>query len=258
MAGRGTKAVSGAAAGAGIGGSVGGPIGAGVGAVIGGIGGFLFGDDEEPEFVAPSFADIDLETENPELYEELMKVYAANSELEKAYRNRISGPSYADRNEIANVMSGVNNRLSHQGLLGSSVGIAAAADADTLLRERIEERAMQEANALRSAWMNGMLNAANFKKGMQDSIMNSKLGQATANYNAAREDEAASNAMWSGIFNGGVALGANAINNAKMDDLYAKYKGSPAPGSPAPDFYVPSQPTSGPGSYDPDVPFFMR
>ncbi len=238
---------------------VGGPYGAIIGGALGFGAGMLQGDDKNPTFTAPSFSDIDLQTENPELYEELMKAYAAADEMENAYRARRAGPNYSDNAEMAEVNSGIQQRLAHQGLLGSSVGVAAAADADTMLRERINERAMQEAERLRAAWMAQQAGNANFKRQMQQDVMSGMMAEKTGQYQADREDLAANNQFYSGLFNGGMQMGGTALNNARMDDLYSKYRSPAVYGQPAPNYYAPTyQQQQAAPSYDPNVPFWMR
>ncbi len=258
MANRGQKALSTGAAGAGVGAQVGGGYGAIIGGAIGAGVGFFQGDDEEPTFTAPSFSDIDLQTENPELYEDLMEMYAQADALEREYLSRQAGPSYLDRAEIADVNSGIQNRMSHQGILGSSVGVAAAADADTMLREKINERAMQEAQQMKAAWFAQQNAAMNAKRAMQQDVMSGLMAEKTGQYTADREDVAANNQFYSGLFNGGMQMAGTAYNNDRMDQRMSMYR-TPAEWNSgyeqAPNFYAPS---SQPAGYDPNAPFWKR
>lgn len=268
------KAAGGASTGAAIGSVIPG-VGTAVGAGIGGLLGFFMGSDKEPEYISPSFADINLKNENPELYAELMRLQAMSDQAEAMYNQRRAGMTYSERQGLEEAMGNQAQQQANQGLLGSSAGAAMQADAEARLRDQIQQRAFQEQQALFGNMAQQRAAKANALMAAQNQIMGLKTHGADINYNQAMAEEQAANQFYSGLFNGGLGMLGQYQNMQGMKDIANMQYGQLGPnelptnipaglmseGPSAPQYYggVPSY--NSPGgmpSYNPSVPFWMR
>ena len=219
------KGIGMGASGAGIGASFGGPIGAAFGGGVGFLAGLFSGSDEEPQYISPSFADINLATENPELYKELMRMQASANEAERMYNQRRQGMTYTERAGLNEGLSNQVQQQANQGLLGSSAGAAMQADMEARLRDQIQRRAYQEQMGLFQNMAQQRAQQAGVLSGAQNQIMGLKTHGADQDYNQAMGNELAANQFYSGLFNGGLGMLGQYQN---MQNMQAMGNGQPA------------------------------
>lgn len=216
MADKGMGAVSGAAGGAALGGSVGGPYGAAIGAVGGGLYGFFSTPDD---YVSPSFSDINLQSENPELYAQILQLRAIQKQATDAYNARRLGMTDLEQRDLAAGLSNSRDIQSSQGLLGSSVGNSQMADTDARLRGAIANRALQEQGQL-FGQMQGAAQG-NFSATNQalNEIMAAKQGAAQMNYKTGMDQNAGNTAFIQSGLNAYQTASNNQNNEAFRQQL---------------------------------------
>lgn len=236
-----------AGSGAGIGMMVGGPIGAAIGGGLGFLGGLFSGSDKEPEYVSPSFADINLQNENPELYAELMRMQAMSDQAEQMYNQRRAGMTYGERQGLNEAMSNQAQQQANQGLLGSSAGAAMQADAEARLRDQIQQRAFQEQQALFNNLAQQRAAKANALMAAQNQIMGLKTHGADVNYNQAMAEDQAANQFYSGLFNGGLGMLGQYQNMQGLKDIAKMQYGQLGPNE-LPTNIPAGIPSEGPGT----------
>lgn len=221
----------GAGAGFAIGGPVGGLMGAGLG---GGISNALFGGPGD----APTYGDINLQKENPELWKELEELKAATSEYQSALTRRRSGPTPNEMIQKREAEDQIQAGLANRGLVGSSAGTGLMADAEARLSAQIQERAFQEEQQLMAAKTQAQAQYLNSLQGGLHMAMEPRM----ASYQNDQQEDMAKNQLYSGLFNSGLALyGMN------------KFYGSNKLGPPSPEF----NPYGGSPSSQLDKPFSM-
>lgn len=207
--------LAGAAAGFAIGGPSGAMIGYGAGGALGG----MLGDDA---YSAPSFADIDLASANPQLWAELQRMNATVGEAERLYNARRQGPTEMEMRNYGQARSNLQDQQAYQGLLGTSAGLSNEADVDSRLQASIRERAFQEEQALlqnlgsqRSQYAQAVMNA-------QNQVMNPQMQASQMNFQQQQDNNASKNQFYSGMFNAGLGMYGNEQNMARMDAQMAK------------------------------------
>lgn len=202
------------ATGAGIGASFGGPIGAGVGGGLGLLAGLFMGGDQEVEpYQAPSFSDINLKKENPDLYKELMVLKQQETMAEDAYNARRAGPTALEQQQIRDAQAGAASNASARGLLGTSVGQSSQQSAENRIRNEIMDRAYQEAQQLQGVANQRQLQYMQGLGGAQNAVMQNKLHEAEINHGQAIQEDQAGNQFYSGLFNAGLSGIANGLNS---------------------------------------------
>ncbi len=215
-----------AGTGAAVGGTVGavagsyfGPVGTVAGGALGGAVGGLFDESDVGPYKSPSFSDIDLAKENPELYAELMKVSAAADEAQALYDQRNRGMSNLEAQQYASAKSNSEARLANQGLLGTSAGSSAQAGVEQQVLAQIAARAVQEQQAL--AQNNQAAHSALFQDYMaaQNQVVNPMQNAAYANWQNANQIHQGNNQFYGGLINGGMALAGNAYNMNQMQGM---------------------------------------
>lgn len=181
------------------------------------------GDDQ---YKGVDYRDIDLKNENPELYQELLKMRLQANEAEKMYNARRQGMTDLEQRELGQDRSHQEQVLANQGLLGTSVGNDMAADYDAKLRGSIAERALREQQALYSNMVSARQNEIGDFRQAQNDIVQAKTGKAQTNFAANRENQAAQNQFISGVVGGAANLYGNYQNQNQnqqlMDQLYAR------------------------------------
>lgn len=116
---------------------------------IGGLGslfGMLKGTPD-----APSYADLDLAKENPDLWKELQRLQAVNRQYDDMFAARRAGANASELAQLAQGRSQVQDQLANRGLIGSSAGTSMQAGADAQMQGQIQERAFQEMMAMQQA-----------------------------------------------------------------------------------------------------------
>ncbi len=172
-------AASGAVGGAATGAAIGGPYGAAIGAVGGGLYGLFSTTDD---YTSPSFSDINLASENPELYQQVLQLRALQQQAQSAYNARRIGMTDLEQRDLAQGLSNSRDIQSSQGLLGSSVGNSQMADTNARLRGSIANRALQEQGQLFGQLQGATQNAYNGTNQALQEIMAQKMGQSQMNY----------------------------------------------------------------------------
>lgn len=208
--------ILGGAAGAVGGGLIGGPGGALAGASIGaGVGG-IFGNSGAGQFQSPAFSDINLATENPELYQQIMQLSQVADQAEAQYQQRAQGPTAYENNELNLARSQSQNQLASQGLLGTSAGLSAEQGTQQQVQAQIAQRAMQQQQMdLQQALASRQAVAQATAQGQQQ-VFNPMMQQAKMNYGNAQQQSQAQNQLYSGIMQGGIGLAGNLYNNAQL------------------------------------------
>lgn len=211
--------------GGGIGGAfIGGPGGAIAGAGAGGaLGGMADGSDE---YTAPSFADIDLASANPELWKQLQQISAQADEAEKLYHARQQGMTYAEKTGLQSGLSNIAHTQAQRGQLGSAVGNAQQADAEARIRSSIAQRAFQEQQALQQNAMQQRQQYAQQFLGAQQAVLNPMQQAAQMNFQSNQANNQAQNQFYSGLFNAGAGLYGQ---NQNIDAMSAYRQNNPSP-----------------------------
>lgn len=209
----------GSLAGAGIGFATGGPMGAFVGSGAGGaLGNILSGSDE---YSAPSFSDIDLQTENPELWKELVAISRQADEAERLYNQRRQGMTYEEKVGMEQGAANVAQRQAVTGQLGSAVGNSQQASAESQIRASIAERAFREQQALQQNAMAQRQAYAQALLSGQQAVLQPMQQQAQTNFQSQQAESAAQNQFFSGLFNSGMSGLAQNNNVAAMREYRA-------------------------------------
>ncbi len=197
MADKAKGALSGAAGGAATGAAIGGPYGA----VIGGVAGGLYGLFSTPDdYISPSFSDINLQSENPELYAQLLKLRAVEALAKQEYDTRRQGATYQEEQDYARGLSNSRDIQASQGLLGTSVGNSQMTATNNQLRGAIAERALREKEALYNNYQQAAMQNFNAtRQGLMD-VMGQRTGAAEMNYkNGLAEQEGNNQFIYNGL-----------------------------------------------------------
>lgn len=230
--------------GAGAGALVGGPMGAGVGASIGGGLGTILGNSGAGDFQSPSFSDINLATENPELYQQIMQLDSVANQAEQQYQQRAQGPTAYENNELNQSRVTSQNQLASQGLLGTSAGVSAEEGTQQQVQAQIAQRAAAQQNADLQQALASRQAVVNATAQGQQQVFNPMMTGAQMNYQNALNQSQAQNQFGSGLINGGIALGANAYNNAQLASTNQANQYMMANGGYGVGGYNPMQPVS--------------
>jgi hypothetical protein len=177
--------------------------------------------EDSPEYNAPSFADIDLQKENPELWKELQRELALADQAEALYNNRRKGATFSEKQEMQDSINSLLQRQGSMGQLGSAVGASQAVSAENLLRSRIAERAFREEQALLGQSMNARRSYLGDVSSAQQAVMAPLQQKAQAEYQNAQQEQMGMNQMFSGLFNGGLSAYGNQQNVDAMRAISA-------------------------------------
>ncbi len=210
MASSGQKALSGAASGAGLGFQIGGPIGAALGGIGGGILGLFSGSD--PKIVAPTFADIDLAKENPELYGRLQQQDALIKQAQSLYDQRRQSITPNEDRMYRDYLAQNGRNLQGSGLAGTSDGMALANNAARTYQDQLADRIYKEKLGLFDNLQNTSVRGYDMNRQALGDVMQTKNAQMGVNENYLNN----SNQMWSGLFNGGLSALGQGINTANL------------------------------------------
>ena len=202
-----------------VGGSFFGPAGTMAGAAIGGGAGGLFDSNDVGPYRSPSFADIDLAKENPELYAELMKVSAAADQAQRLYDQRNRGMNEMEVQQLAAGRANMSNNLANRGLLGTSAGLAAETGAEGQIRAQIAARAFQEQQALAQAAQQAHQGLFQDYMQAQNQVMNPMHQAAQANWENQNAINQGNNQFYGGLINGGMSLAGNMYNMNQMQGM---------------------------------------
>lgn len=220
------KGVSGAAGGAGLGMSFGGPVGAGIGAGLGLLGGFLGGSDSD--ITAPSFADINLAKENPDLFARLQQQESFVNEAKKLYDKRRQGMTPLEDQQMQNQLKDVGRQTALGGIAGGSEAYAISANAQRDAQNNIANRIYNEQNGLFQQYgqaQNGLYNNTR-------SALGDVMGQRMSQLGIQENNLSNSNQMWGGLVNGGLSALGSGYNSYKMAQM-PTYNQNPMQSLPA-------------------------
>lgn len=120
-------------------------------------------------------------------------------------------------------MGSVGQNLAHGGLSGSPDGIAAAASLQRKYLDDQNDRLYKQQLGLFDSYKGAIGSGFDMTRGALNDVARAKEG------NNAQTEQAlgASNQFYSGLFNGGLSLGANAYNANQMGNMYAARYGAP-------------------------------
>ena len=176
-------------------------------AAAGAIGYALNQDDD---ISSPTFADINLERDNPAMWEQIQKNRMAIEGAKRALEARRQGMTDMERRRVAESRDQLANQQSHLGLLGSSVGANAQASMVSQLQADIAERAFQE-EFQRRQYMDQL-------QGREADLYNTGLTQAMqgkqGQYQHRMAEQDAKNQFWGGIMGAGIGVGGSMIGGA--------------------------------------------
>ena len=207
---------SGAIGGATTGWSFGGPWGAAIGGIGGGLLGMLSGSDDE----MMSFADVDLQRDNPDLWAELQNLEAMSQQYEKMYNARMQGPTMGERAQVEQGRSRLEEQQKTRGMGGSSAGARMMGEYNNQAMSSIQQRAFEEAMSLLSAQQNvsqarsqGILSGQNAIVNQGNQQVQNQIGSDTAR-----------NQFMSGLINTGLKKYANDqyTNSLKQSPYYSQ------------------------------------
>ncbi len=225
MASSGQKALGGASSGAGLGFEIGGPVGGAIGAGLGGLFGLFSGSD--PKIVAPTFADIDLAKENPQLYGRLQQQDALIKQAQGLYDQRRQSITPNEDRMYRDYLAQNGRNLQGSGLAGTSDGMALANNAARTYQDQLADRIYKEKLGLFDNLQNASNQGYNMNRQALGDVMQAKNAQMGVNENYLNN----SNQMWSGLFNGGLSAlgqGINTANLREVPQLPASYGAFPA------------------------------
>lgn len=160
----------------------------------------------DPQYTSPTFNDVHLERDNPELWQELQNLNGVVTQLQKAYDSRRAGLTPLEQGQLNEERSGIQSREANQGLLGSSAGMAAEGDIMSRAHNAADQRAQMESNALLQQLMSGRQGYLQAFGGAQNADLARMVDQAKTRYNAQVGNNQAQNQFFSGILNGGMGL----------------------------------------------------
>lgn len=235
MASRGQKALGTAATGAGIGASVGGPVGAGIGGGLGALFGLFQGDD--PEIKVPTFTDIDLARDNPDLFKRLQENEKLLQEARRLYDRRRQGITSEEDRMYKESLADVNRGLVNSGLAGTSDGMMMAARARSEMDAKIAERIAAEELGL----LNNLQGATRGMYDLTKDAYAATMAPSLMEYQAAMGDQAAKNQFYSGLFSGGLSMLGQGLNKYDTMEHQAKLANSRPQGFYAPIPYAQGQ-----------------
>jgi hypothetical protein len=190
----------------------------GIGTVIGGglgaLAGLFAGNDKE--VTSPLFSDINLQTENPELYNQLQQYKASLDQYQKLYNARAGGILPSEKRAMDQQASSVAEQQAGLGILGSSQGNRQQAEANAILRDQIAQRAFQEQQGMAGQLASMQGNQYNMTNQALQQAMNARMGQ----FNNQQADLQSSNQFYGGMLTGGLQGLASGINANRLGGLY--------------------------------------
>jgi hypothetical protein len=191
-------------------GSAFGPVGTVVGGVAGGLLGFFSGmaSGSDPVPVAPTFADISLAKDNPDLFKRLQDQDAIIREARNMYEARRQGMTAQERFSYGDSMARTGESLNRAGLSGSSDAFAIADEQRRRQDAVIADRVFQEKNALYNQYLQQVDRGYNQNRQAIGDVLDQKNRQ----FSADNQKLADSNAMWSGLANSGLSNLGRGIN----------------------------------------------
>lgn len=224
-------AIAGGAAGAYFGGPAGAVAGAGVGGAIGGQ------FDKKTKYKSPSFADIDLARDNPQLYAQLMKQEEILAQYEALYNQRSTGPSLSEQRMRDQSLDAMRGQAASRGMLGGSTSFLNEMDFGERYNDQIAQRIFQEQQALLGARAAQQGNLVGLYGNAQNNIMNNMNQQSMTDYNQKMAEDMARNQFYASLMQGGAQMyGADKQSTAmdrNSDELramrMAQYYPQPAP-----------------------------
>lgn len=194
-------ALGGAGFGAGVGSfvpGIGTAIGAGIGALGGLFGGLFGGDDPE----SPSYSDIDLAKEDPELYKRIQQNDALIRQYQQAYDMRRAGMTDMEGRGLNSSISQLGSQQANLGLLGTSTGAAQMADYQNQLRGAIQDRAYREQMGLLQGLSGQQNQGYNMTRNALNDAMQARMGQ----YNNQIRQVDNNNEFWKGLGSMGASM----------------------------------------------------
>lgn len=202
---------------------------------VGGIGALKGLFKHDPVYNSPHFADVNLERENPELWQELQNLNAVVAQMQSAYDARKSGLNSMERGQLNEGRSNLDARLSNQGLLGTSAGMALESDLNNRAFTAANDRSDSQANALLAQLLSARHGYLGAFGSAQNALLNNKQDEAKTRYGAGQAEDQAQNQFFSGLFNAGLGLygqSQNPMNPANRAPT--SYTGVPSASSMAP------------------------
>lgn len=211
----------------------------------GGALGYMMNQDD---ISSPTYADINLERDNPAMWSQIIKNREAIEGARRALETRRQGMTDMERRRVAESRDQLANQQSQLGLLGSSVGANAQAAMTSRLHADIAERAYQE-EMQRRQYMNQLQSheADLYGTGLNQA-MQGKMGQ----YNNAMAEQQAKNQFWSSIMGGGIGVLGSGIKGS----MSAAPTTTPITTTPTNTIYsgTPDNYGYGPGNYSFSMP----
>lgn len=183
---------------------------------IGGIGslvGMFTGNDD-----APTYADINLQRDNPDLWRELQQLQAMSKEYERLYARRQMGPTAQEKAQAEQGRSRNEEQLATRGMLGSSTGNRLQADYNAQIMNAIQQRAFQEQQQLLAAQMQAKQAYAQQFGQAQQGALQAAMGQ----FQNKQQGHQAQNQFFGGLFNAGVGMMGNQMYADQMNAAQAK------------------------------------
>lgn len=213
MADKAQGAISGAAGGAALGTAIAPGYGTAIGAVAGGLYGLFSTPDD---YTSPSFSDINLQSENPELYAQLLQLRAIQSQAQREYDTRRMGMTAQEESDYYKGMANSRDVQSSQGLLGTSVGNSQMTNTNNLLRGAIADRALKEREQLFGNLQSATQNNFNGTNQALQEIMALKSGAGQMNYNQGLQQTQGNTAF--------IQSGLNAYQTANNNDQNNQFR----------------------------------
>lgn len=199
------------------------------------------GEYRAPQLKKLDYADIDLQTEVPELYNEIMRNDQLIARIENILNTRKQGATMAEMDALNANSSRMSEEQNAAGLLGTTAGMAAAGQARQRMEDSLRDRAFREEMGLYGALADQQARGAQFHQGVLGQVYNARnaqvqaenaraMAESEANYNRRAQNSAAINQLLSGVGNAGLSmvgtgLSNNAIASRPMPGSYGGYQG---------------------------------
>jgi hypothetical protein len=195
--------------------------------VLGGLFGLFSGSDSTPQ--APLFSDINLQQDNPELYQQLQAQQAVVNQAQAAYTARTRGETAQEQAQYQQMMGQQNQAAGARGMLGTAQGQQAQEAASLNFNNQLNANRMQQQNQLMGNWQQGQQNLTNATQAGLQQTYNAEM----VPYQQAIGQAGNQNQLYSGLVGGGLSMlgqGLNNYNNNQTLQQIAANGGSLPPG----------------------------
>lgn len=150
----------------------------------------------------PTYRDVNLARQNPDLWKQLQELQTMSAELDKQYKNRQQGATAGEMANIAQARGQAYERQGNQGLIGSSAGSSMMGRQEAEMQNALQQRIRQEQQALLAQAMQGRQAYASALQSAQQQ----QLAALQAQQQQAMGEQQSRNQFFGGIMNSGLGM----------------------------------------------------